>query len=516
MIALAVILTFVLVALCVGIRSRRGRSMDLEQWSVGGRGFGSVFVFLLMAGEIYTTFTFLGASGWAYGKGGPAFYILCYGSLAYVISYWLLPVIWSYAKQHQLLSQPDFFAAKYRSPALGVVVALVGVIAMVPYLVLQLQGLGVIVSVASYGHIGQHAAVVIGALVLAVYVTVSGIHGSAWTSVLKDGLILAVVVVLGIYLPVHYFGSVGAMFHAVDAAEPGLLTLHSTGMSPTWFVSTVVLSALGFYMWPHSFAASYSARNEQVFRRNAIFLPLYQLVLLFVLFVGFAAVLVVPGLKNGDLSLLTISLKAFPPWFVGVVGGAGVLTALVPGSLLLMTSATSLAKNVYRVARPASSDAQVRRLAKVLVPVLALVALFFAFNGGSTIVSLLLMGYGLVTQLFPALILSLGHRRRATVPGAVAGMAVGVAVVVAFTLAGTGLGDVAPWLPRPVQDLNTGLVALVANCAVLTVVSLLTGRAADGSSATDPAANASADPSADPSSDPSADADRLAGDPATG
>ncbi len=47
--------------------------MNLEQWTVGGRGFGTVFVFLLMAGEIYTTFTFLGGSGWAYGKGGPAF-----------------------------------------------------------------------------------------------------------------------------------------------------------------------------------------------------------------------------------------------------------------------------------------------------------------------------------------------------------------------------------------------------------------------------------------------------------
>ncbi len=37
-----------------------------------------------MAGEIYTTFTFLGGSGFAYGKGAPAYYILCYGTLAYV------------------------------------------------------------------------------------------------------------------------------------------------------------------------------------------------------------------------------------------------------------------------------------------------------------------------------------------------------------------------------------------------------------------------------------------------
>lgn len=83
--------------------------MNLEQWTVGGRGFGTVFVFLLMAGEIYTTFTFLGGSGWAYGKGGPAFYIIAYGCLAYILSYWLLPAVWTYAKQHKLMSQSDFF-----------------------------------------------------------------------------------------------------------------------------------------------------------------------------------------------------------------------------------------------------------------------------------------------------------------------------------------------------------------------------------------------------------------------
>jgi len=44
--------------------------MDLEQWSVGGRGFGTIFIFLLMAGEIYSTFTFLGGAVF-YGKFKP-------------------------------------------------------------------------------------------------------------------------------------------------------------------------------------------------------------------------------------------------------------------------------------------------------------------------------------------------------------------------------------------------------------------------------------------------------------
>ena len=48
--------------------------MGLGQWTVAGRSFGAPLVFLLMAGEIYTTFAFLGGSGFAYGRGGPVYY----------------------------------------------------------------------------------------------------------------------------------------------------------------------------------------------------------------------------------------------------------------------------------------------------------------------------------------------------------------------------------------------------------------------------------------------------------
>ena len=184
--ALPFIAAAALLALALGFLASRGKDMNLEQWTVGGRGFGALFVFLLLAGEIYTTFTFLGGSGFAYGKGAPAYYILCYGTLAYVLSYFMLPPIWRYAKENRLYSQSDFFVRKYDSPSLGVIVALVDIVALIPYLVLQFKGLGIIVEVAGYGAISSTLAIWIGAVIVAAYVMVSGVHGSAWTSVAKD------------------------------------------------------------------------------------------------------------------------------------------------------------------------------------------------------------------------------------------------------------------------------------------------------------------------------------------
>ena len=77
-------------------------------------------------------------------------------------------------------------------------------------------------------------------------------------------------------------------------------------------------------------------------------LPIYQLILLFVFFVGFAAVLQVPGLKGADtnLALFKLVITQFPPVVVGIIGAAGVFTALVPGSVIVMTAATVISKNL--------------------------------------------------------------------------------------------------------------------------------------------------------------------------
>jgi solute:Na+ symporter, SSS family len=482
--ALAILALVFAVAITLGILARRGHEMNLEQWSLGGRGFGTLFVFVLMAGEIYTTFTFLGGSGWAYGKGAAAFYILSYATLAYSLSYLLLPAIWRYAQPRRLVSQADFFVAKYQSRALGVLVAVVSVAALVPYLVLQLKGLGIIVSESSYGRISPATAVWTGSIALIVYVVVSGIRGSAWTAALKDVMILGVAVSIGIYLPLHYYGGFGAMFEAIDAAKPGFFVLPSTGMSPAWFISTVLLSALGFYMWPQYFASTYTAKSESVFRKNAMVLPLYQLIVLFVLFTGFAAIRVVPGLtgSDADLALLRVSRTAFSPPVVGLIGAAGLLTALVPGSMILIGAATILAQNVYRPLTSGSSDRTVALLARSLVPVITLIAVVLTLRGGSAIVSLLLMGYNFVTQLFPAVVLSLGRRPLVSTAGAFAGILAGELTVGYISVTGTTVASLVPWAPQIVKDLNVGIVALIVNVVVLGVVGLVTRRTASSES----------------------------------
>ena len=183
--ALAVMIAIVAFGTAVGFLAGSRRQMDLEQWTVGGRGFGTALVFLLMAGEVYTTFAFLGLSGWAYSRGGPALYGLAYLSLAYVASFFFLPQLWEIGRRHRIQTQPDFFNTVYRNPYLAGFVCVVGILAFVPYIQLQLAGIGIIVSVASFGHIGRVAAMSVGTLLLVAFVFANGVRAVAWVSVVS-------------------------------------------------------------------------------------------------------------------------------------------------------------------------------------------------------------------------------------------------------------------------------------------------------------------------------------------
>ena len=169
-----------------------------------------------------------------------------------------------------------------------------------------------------------------------------------------------------------------------------------------------------------------------------------------------------PGLSNGDMSLLTVVRNTFPAWFLGVIGGAGALTAMVPAAIFTLTAATLFAKNFYRpLIAPALTDDQVERIARVMVVVLSLISLYFAIYSSTTLVSLLLLGYAGVTQFFPGVVLGL-YWKRATLRGVFAGMVAGVAIVVLLALTKRD----------PIVGINAGFVALCVNFLLTVVVSL--------------------------------------------
>ncbi|MCP2619770.1 sodium:solute symporter family protein [Candidatus Aminicenantes bacterium AC-334-K16] len=466
--ALVIILGFIVVASLLGIIAGSRVKMNLENWTVGGRRFGVIIIWLLMAGEIYTTFTFLGASGWAYSKGAPTFYILIYGTLAYTLSFFILPPLWRVGKKYGLHTQPDFFIHRYQSKSLGVLVAMIGVFSIIPYLQLQLTGLGLIVEVASQGAIKSHWAIFFAFILTSLFVYTSGIRGTAWVSVLKDIMMLAAVGIVGFGVPAIYFGGFGKMFRAILDQKPYHLIFpgSTSHMGVGWVMSTVLLTGLGFYMWPHVFGSVFSAKSDKVIKRNAIIMPLYQLPILLVIAVGLTAFLVLPDLKNGDLAFLALVEKTYPSWFLGFVGAAGAVTAMVPASVLVLFASTLLSKNVYQsIINPRASEEVVMRLSRLLLLVITGLALIFAIFFPNELVNLLILGYDGVCQFFPGVVFGL-FWKRVKKESILAGLVAGIGVVMFLILSGHD----------PFLGLNAGFVGLIVNLAVTLLAVGLMGK----------------------------------------
>ena len=255
------------------------------------------------------------------------------------------------------------------------------------------------------------------------------------------------------------------MFTALVHAKPSHFVMPgaTTNLGHGWYISTVLLTGLGVYMWPHSFGAAFSAKSSGTLRRNAVVMPLYTLSLTFMLFVGFAAILVIPDLRDGDLSLLAMVRKTFPPWFLGVIGGAGALTAMVPAAILDSFVGDGIREeSVPPLFAPDMNDHQVGRVARIMVVVISLISLYLAIHGSTTLVSLLLLGYAGITQLFPGVVLGL-FWKRVSMPGIFAGLTFGVVLMAVLFLT----------KHDPFLGISAGFLGLCANFAIAIALSLV-------------------------------------------
>jgi SSS family solute:Na+ symporter len=148
--------------------------------------------------------------------------------------------------------------------------------------------------------------------------------------------------------------------------------------------------------------------------------------------------------------------------------------------MLLIASATTVAKNIVRGVNSSMSDETTASLSKLMVPVIALAGVAFVFAGGQTLVTLLLLGYALVTQLFPSLLMALVRPGWVTKYGAMAGIMAGVGMVAAMSFAGatpetsSTVDSLIGGLPSFLAQLNLGIVALVINVIVMVGVSVAT------------------------------------------
>jgi SSS family solute:Na+ symporter len=461
---------YLVLSLLVGWISGRRASDTVTGYVAGDRGFGLLVMYFVMGAMMFSAFAFLGTPGWAYSRGAAAFYVLSYGLLGFAPWYFLGPMVARVGRAYGHVTQAELLSHRFRSTTLSVLIAIVSIVAFVPYIALQMKGAGIVFNAVTDGHVPIWLGALAAYAVVTLYVLRSGVLGVGWTNTFQGIFMLIVAWVLGLWLPNHLYGGVGAMFERIAELRPELLTapgLDAEGGRWGWgaYSSAVLVSAIGVTMWPHLFMKAFAAKDDDTIKLTMVLYPTFLLFLLPLYFIAFAGVLFASKPPSADFILPHMILSTnVAPVVVGLFCAGALAASMSTGDSMLHASASIYVQDMHRrVFDRKLSDRSRRTLIRVVAVIIGVVSYYTAINTEMSLVALLLAAYGAIVQLAPITAAAF-FWKRATAAGAVTGLVLGSLVTLLLY-----------WFPelRPF-GLHEGIVGLAVNCLALVAVSLAT------------------------------------------
>jgi SSS family solute:Na+ symporter len=454
--------------LFLGTWAGRGREKSVVEYVAASRTLGFVVMYFLMGGAIFSAFAYLGGPGWAYSKGAAAFYILSYCALG-LVPWWLWgPRASRAGKQMGFVTQAQLLADRFQSKALSVIIAIVTILAFIQYITLQMKGAAYIFEIASGGAIPFWAGALIAYLVVLAYVFWGGVRGVAWTNVFQGAFMIITAWILGLYFAFDLYGGPTEMFRQIAEHNPRhLLVGPDAQMGFMPFATAVLVSVLGFSMWPHLFMKAYTAKSERIIKQTIVMYPTFAIFMVPVLFIGFAGILQVDpetlGAPDRILPWMFTNMD-FPAIGVGLVLAAAMAAAMSTQDTITHAAGSIFATDfIEPLKKEKPSDKEATWWVRLSVIGFGFISYLVAIFGGQTLVALLLGAYGSIVQLLP-LVASTFFWPRATKAGAICGLLTGVIFNYLIVL------KVIPKL----WGVHAGIQGLILNIVVLVVVSLIT------------------------------------------
>jgi SSS family solute:Na+ symporter len=495
-----VVVLFLVVTLTgfAAARWRRAEDMlHLNEWGLGGRGFGTFVAWFLLGGDLYTAYTFIAVPAAVFGAGAvTGFFAVAYTIIVFPIALIFLPRLWSIARVHNYVTPADFIRGRYGSRALALAIAFTGILALMPYIALQLVGIQAVLTVMGVGTASANTFVkdlplFIAFLVLAVFTYVSGLRAPALIAFVKDTLVYLMIIVAILYLPAkvggwgHIFAAGQAHLKAISPVthKPAGVFIPVSGNSQLAFSTLALGSALALMVYPHAVTGVLSTKRRDIIKRNMALLPIYSIMLAFIALLGYVAVADkttaanVKKAGNAQLAVPYLFQHLFPSWFTGVAFSAIVIGALVPAAIMAIAAANLFTRNIFKeFFKPDASPRLETRVSQWVSLVVKAGALLFAIELPKTFsINLQLLGGIWIVQTFPSLVFGLFTRwfhRWALLAGWLAGMIFGTIAAYKVSTPTTShwAGSVDTLFGHTYYIGLSALILNVAVSAVLTIV----------------------------------------------
>ena len=418
---------------------RRGNLNEIYEWSLAGRRFGTTIIFFLIGADIYTSYAFVALPSGVFAKG--AFYFLTYAAVAFGVALVTMPRLLALSKEKGYITASDFIKDRFASPTLSILIAITGIVSLLPYIALQIVGMQsvliVMLSGTTNSHMIEEVALLVSFVILAAFTYTSGLRGAALTAVFKDILIWVTIIALIVVVPLSISGGFSTAFRDL---KPNYLTVPNSLVSG--YVTLMFGSALALYLYPHAINGVLSSESVHKLRRSTALLPLYAIGLAIMALMGILVYAVPPAMNflshfpedsRGILVVPSLLLYSMPSWFTGISLLGIFIGGLVPAAIMAISQANLLTRNIIKEIRPNTSTKSEIRITKISSTAFKFIALGFVFTIPATYaISLQLLGGILVIQILPTVFFGLyvkSLRKETLVAGLLVGIFSGIFMV---------------------------------------------------------------------------------------
>src|SRR6266566_3759246 len=394
-----------------------------------------------------------------------------------------MPRLWTLARKNGYITGSDFVRDKFGSPVLAILIAITGIVALLPYIALQIVGMQAVLAAMLLPVAGSNAAtveeisLVIAFIILAAFTFTSGLRGATLTAVYKDILVWLTVIVV-IVSALWSIGGFGQAFANVPKLpiSPNFLTVSSSFVPG--YMTLILGSALALYLYPHAVNGVLSAESEHKLRLSTSMLPLYGLGLAFlalfgVLVYSFPSAMTFlsqfPASSRGIYVVPAMILYTLPGWLAGIALLGVFVGGLVPAAIMAIAQANLLTRNIVKEFKKDLTPKGESQIAKWASAIFKFIALGFVFAVPATYaIQLQLLGGVLILQLLPSLFLGLytgWFRKEALIVGLLAGIGSGLTMAV-IANAANGAFTTSLFNTGIFSSLYIAVIALAVNLVV--------------------------------------------------
>lgn len=463
---------------------RKGDLNNISEWALAGRKLGTTVVFFLIGADLYSAYTFVAIPSGVFVKGSLYFFAIPYVIMTFGIATVTMPRFWTIAREKGYVTASDFVKDRFNSRTLSILVAVTGIVAVLPYIALQIVGMQSVLTVMLAGTNNSQTvseiALVISFVVLAAFTFTSGLRGATLTGIFKDILIWITVIAIIVVVPL----SIGGFGVAFSNLKPNYVTLPDT-MIPA-YTTLAFGSAIALYLYPHAINGILSSESAHKLRKSTALLPLYGIGLAILALMGIMVYSVpsameflsgFPESSRGILVVPSLIISTMPGWFAGVALLGIFIGGLVPAAIMAIAQANLLTRNIIKEFRPDLSQRSEIRLTKWASTIFKFVALAFVFTvPASYSISLQLLGGIIIVQILPAVLFGLYVKwlnKVSLIIGLVVGCASGILIVEFVNNFGSPTNSL---LNTTLGPIYVALIALAINLGIVFVGSTISRR----------------------------------------